>query len=56
MKEKICGVLAVIAFIYIFGVVGAIEQNMVTLASGAVRCFAGIAAFYGFGKAAGVMV
>ena len=52
--KKVFGTLAFLSFFYILGVVGAMEQDTMTLGAGTVRACIGLGCFWLFCKLSGV--
>lgn len=50
-----CGLGAVLAFLFVFGTLGAMENDAVTLGAGLLRCAVGLAVTFGLATAAGVV-
>lgn len=50
-----CGLGAVLAFLFVFGTVGAMENDAVALGTGAIRCGVGLAVSFGLATAAGIV-
>lgn len=51
--KKVFGVLAFLSFFYLLGVVGAVEQDTMTLGAGMVRMGIGLGCFWLFCKLSG---
>ena len=52
--RKISGFLAVASFFWLYGTIGAVEQNMLSLGTGTIHMILALACFYVFCKLAGV--
>ncbi len=50
-----CGVGALLAFLFVFGTVGAMENDAVTVGAGLLRCGIGLAVAFGLATAAGIV-
>ena len=51
--KKVFGVLAFLSFFFVFGTVGAIEQDMIGLGAGVIRCLIGLVCVDTFTRLAG---
>lgn len=51
--RKISGFLAVASFFWLYGTIGAVEQNMLSLGTGTIHMVLALACFYVFCKLAG---
>lgn len=51
-----CGLGAVLAFLFVLGTVGAMENDMVTIGTGVIRCGIGTAAMFGLAVGSGAVV
>lgn len=52
--RKISGFLAVASFFWLYGTIGAVEQDMLSLGTGTIHMVLALACFYVFCKLAGV--
>ena len=53
IMKKVFGVLAVLSFVYLLGVVGAVEQDTIALGAGMVRMVIGLGCFWLFCELSG---
>lgn len=51
--RKLFGVLAFLAFFWLYGAIGAVEQDMLSLSTGTIHMILALACFYVFCKLAG---
>ena len=52
--RKVSGFLAVASFFWLYGTIGAVEQDMLSLGTGTIHMVLALACFYVFCKLAGV--
>jgi hypothetical protein len=52
--RKVSGFLAVASFFWLYGTIGAVEQDMLSLGTGTIHMILALACFYVFCKLAGV--
>lgn len=54
--KKVFGVLAFLSFFYLLGVVGAVEQDTITLGAGMIRMGIGLGCFWLFCELSGAFI
>ena len=55
IMKKICGILAVLSFLYVLGTVGGMEQDTMNLSAGTLRVCLGLGCFWMFCELSGAV-